>query len=534
MAASEEHDLAAAEFAAAAQGTNDTEAQRILNLLEQHHKRLGQLLKSTREKSVSEAIDTAEKNEPVKITVTPGDRASESPKALGVVERAIATNSPVPPRLTRTSTPSGRELSSSIASNLASARGIPPNRQRRPEPVSPTISTQHAGGRFATDHTHREALSRQRSDKQAKDHTANRVQPNKPSWAPPLSATPLEPPVEEEDQGETARSDAPFQQFYNTFENLITKISAPLAFTGLPLTSPSTQRASASAPPAPKSRLQKPIHQPAAQPEPSLEYSHLISPAALRAVRDEGPSNPAESFYVVTPTGGTVSYAEIMSRAERENKRASWGHTREPSGLNEDDFFDARTTVPSIESLDQKTPTGKKKRAVLSQDSKTVAGKTMEELALENQALKHLADTLSKRLHVFELSAQSSSAALAQSIRSLQRSPLTTPENSGRGPSGRGVVDEKLKTRIAELEEILKNSDRENQKRKEENAKLKDTVLRYREKWEKLKEGARARREGLAGGEKEAVTGSGSSRGVDNPMVLLGAPVEPEQEVDAT
>ena len=133
-------------------------------------------------------------------------------------------------------------------------------------------------------------------------------------------------------------------------------------------------------------------------------------------------------------------------------------------------------------------------------DVPTFGGKTMEELALENQALKHLSDTLSKRLHVFELSAQSSSAALAQSIRSLQRSPAGTPENSrGRdestSSSGKGKgVDERARARIVELEEILRKNDRELQKREKENAKLKDVVVRYREKWEKLKEGARARR----------------------------------------
>jgi hypothetical protein len=129
----------------------------------------------------------------------------------------------------------------------------------------------------------------------------------------------------------------------------------------------------------------------------------------------------------------------------------------------------------------------------------------MEELALENQMLRQYLDSTSKRLRLFELSAQSSSAALAQSIRSLQRSPSVTPENSrGRADessNGRsGKVNEHARIRIAELEETVQKNEKELQRREKENAKLKDVVVRYREKWEKLKEGARARREGGGNG----------------------------------
>ena len=256
-----------------------------------------------------------------------------------------------------------------------------------------------------------------------------------------------------------------------------------------------------------------------------MDYSSLISPAALRAVRDGIPSNPSESFYVVPTTGGTLSYADIMSRAERETRQASRDHVREPSGLSEDDFYDARTTVPSVESLDRQTAGSVRRTATLSADTKTVNGKTMEELSLENQALKHLADKLSKRLHVFELSSQSSSAALAQSIRSLQRSPLTTPENSGRGGSARGASDDKTKARIAELEEILKKTDRENQRRRDDNTKLRETLRTYRARWDKLKEGAKARREGT-----NASTKPDTIKEAEEAEVELGPPVEPEQE----
>ena len=150
----------------------------------------------------------------------------------------------------------------------------------------------------------------------------------------------------------------------------------------------------------------------------------------------------------------------------------------------------------------------------------------MEELSLENQALKHLSDTLSKRLHVFEMSAQTSSAALAQSIRSLHnRSPMLTPENSrGKPVSGKTMLgfdsgatashsttgaDEAMQRRVSELEEILRKSDSRARKKDEENVKLKETISRYREKWESLKAGAKARRDReRAGGRRGSGTGS--------------------------
>jgi len=423
-----------------------------------------------------------------------------------------------PPRLPRASRVPGRDLSSSIASNLATARGIPGNQQRRGVLVSPTVSTQHAGGRFSSD----QAVSKLGTDNArasgmtAKDWPTSNETNRKPSWTPPTSTE--EPEDDTQGEPDTLSSEAPFQQFYTTFEALMSKITAPLAFAGLPLlttttppapTAPKTASATANAtakdlnPPAPAIPITA----------ESLDYSQLISQAALRAVRDGAPSsNPAESFYVVPTEGGMASYSEIIQRTARD---VSNRHKRQLSNISEDndDFVDARETVPSPLSAESSAPgtaahsrRGSARSGPARQvaDMPKVAGKTMEELALENQTLRQYLDSTSKRLRIFELSAQSSSAALAQSIRSLQRSPASTPENSrdkaDSSSSGRGKVDEKARARIAELEEILQKNDKELQRREKENAKLKDVVSRYREKWEKLKEGARARREGGGNG----------------------------------
>ena len=235
-----------------------------------------------------------------------------------------------------------------------------------------------------------------------------------------------------------------------------------------------------------------------------MDYSQLISRAALRAVNSSGyPSNPAESFYVVPTTGGTISYAEIMNRADREEIRALRSHHRHTSNLSnitEDDFVDARSTILPDRRTSTGTGTGNRRGTT---NEPKVNGKTMEELALENETLKHLSDTLSRRLHVFEMSSQTSTAALAQSIRSMPRSPLATPEHSRKAASRETEQDTNTRsgkdgtsTRIEELEEILRKADAKARKREEENVKLRETLGKYREKWDTLKAGAKARREG--------------------------------------
>ncbi|KAK5064965.1 hypothetical protein LTR84_000800 [Exophiala bonariae] len=519
VAASEEHDLAAAEFAAAAHGTSDIEALRILNLLQQHHKKLGRLLRESHEKPrENEATRTASSTTASTATAPSSHRAT-SPEAT-----------PRPPRLPQSV--SGRsnphDLSSSLASNLASARGIPSVRQKRPTPVSPLVSNQHADGQISQDDARaRQTISRQGTD--SNDHllSMSRQANTRPSWAPPTTTkSDSADKVEAEHSTEpSSASDAPFQQFYATFESLVSKLSAPLAFAGLPLTVPAPTKVQPAlqTPPSPKSPKAPTRSSPA---PPAVDYSQLISRAALRAV-SENPANghnPSESFYVVPTTGGTVSYAEIMNRAEREELRGLRHHrqTSNLTNISEDDFVDAQSTIlPHSRTREPSSnPTlGRFRRN--GPDEAKVGGKTMEELSMENQALKHLSDTLSKRLHVFEMSAQTSTAALTQSIRSLHMSPLTTPllspensrgKNSAR-PLDTGGADEGLLRRIAELEDILRKSDARTRKKEEENAKLKETISKYKEKWESLKAGAKARRERerKGGGEKGGDAGEGAS-----------------------
>jgi len=298
------------------------------------------------------------------------------------------------------------------------------------------------------------------------------------------------------------RNDEPFQRFYTTFETLISKISAPLAFAGLPLI-PSSD----SEPPIKPSPPQpKPPVPPSSDPSTAeIDYNKFFSRAALRALREEhGPKGggggfgtAAESFYVVPTTGGTISYADILARAQQE-ANLSKHHTASPSNpedlRDDDEFVDARETPQPASPI--LTRTGARHH-----QNPPPGTKTMEELVLENSALRALADQFSKRLAEFEMGAQTSSLALHTSIRAMARSQ----SEGAAGMAGAG--DERAKRlgeeRVMRLEEEAGGLRKEAERLGRENEKLRGVVGRYRERWEKLKEGARGRREGGAGGRGE-------------------------------
>ena len=200
----------------------------------------------------------------------------------------------------------------------------------------------------------------------------------------------------------------------------------------------------------------------------------------------------AEAFYYVPTSGGTMTYAESLNRVNRAETHAL-RHTRIPSTLSnisEDDFVDAQSTIFSQQPAPRNNTNEPK-----------VDGKTMEELVLRNKGLEQQLELVVRRLHVFEMSSQTSTAALAQSIRLMPKSPLATPEASrthtkGTGTAGKQFANDAVSGRVAELEEILKKNDQKARKRDEENAKLRETLGKYREKWDNLKAGAKARREG--------------------------------------
>lgn len=485
--------MAAAEFAAAAQNTTDKEALRVLKLLEAHHRQLGQILKDNH--STPAKSGESQKDQPPSHT----RRSEEARDKNKSIEAGIH-----PPRLSRTGRSAGRDLSSSIASNLASARGIPNTKQKRNLPVSPLISNEHADGTFTQD-----------SGDQKRRTPSRNPSSSRPSWTPPE-------PIIANAVTDPAVADAPFQQFYSKFEGLLSTLTAPLAFASLPLSQPAQKNeavAAALASPAQQSKSRSARLDISSS---TIDYSTLISQAALRAVRDNNPSlKPHESFIHVPTSGGTMSYADITAQAYIDRQVSRQDHTsshaRNPSINSNDDFVDASSQI--LPDRDRIFGTGAQPK---------YDGKTMEELALENIVLKRTTNDMARRLMTFEFNAQNSSAALAQSIRSLHLSPVTTPENSrGKtiavsGGHGNDAATRMAHKRIEELEDVLRKYDRKLNKREDENAKLKETLARYREKWEGLKAGAKARREqagaGTGGGERTRKSSSGQAAAASAPQ----------------
>ncbi|KAL4946293.1 hypothetical protein BDV06DRAFT_182664 [Aspergillus oleicola] len=521
VAASEEHDLAAGEFATVAQSSRDHEALRTLHLLEQHHKRLAHILRFQHENPSS-------------------------------VARASKTDSQQPPKLIGNPRLPKRETSS-IASNLASARGIPAQ-PRRSSPASPTLSSQQAGAKMTDGPT--KIRTSEQSLRGTQRDRGNRSSGQRQPWSPP-AASPTEitsqqtVPAETKDSTQQSNrpslTEEPFQRFYSTFEGLIGKISAPLAFAGLPLGSDGTNDANTPRKSSAETRVDRrnAVHDRSnSTHEPDI--SKIFSRAAMKAISNGGSGmgtgNPAESFYVVPTTGGTVSYAGILTRAEKEARRNS---VDEP----EDDFVDARETPSSPEMLQ----TNKGKGNIARGNGKLTTAqkpKTLEELQMDNQMLRNLTDKLAQRLHMWEVNSQSQSMALQQSLKAIHHQNIPSPEHgphSGSAvsspaanlpaPAAGTATGAEQDQRIKELEEIIQRSEKELEQAGKENERLHSTLGRYRDRWEKLKESAKNRRaEGDArassAGIASTAQGNANSEGKNDKGKQDAASTEPDSKVD--
>lgn len=469
-----EHTLAAGEFSRAASGTGSAEALRTLRLLEQHHQRLSELLRYPAENPPNTASAEAEvqtvSEKPLSTSAAVAElRASKSD--LGPRSSSPLRN---PPSLQHPRRLPPRDLSSSIASNLASARGIRANYTR--QPLSPSVSTQQAPGSL-------EALPRKRSKVPSiPEHW-------QPSWVPPKPVIPqtsqnADTQVALSSAVEAANSDEGFSRFYNTFENILSKLSAPLAFAGLPLIAEEGSETTVAEPI--KAPRRRPQSKERTDSDPDL--SKYISRAALRASNRDGHSGN-DSFYVVPTSGHTASYAHILSFDQKEKRRLAASMHSENADLfpdpEEDDFVDARETpMPPTPTMSRRTSRKMSERDRMLENR-------VDELDIENKSLKDCIDKLSKRLHAFESSAQQNTMALQESIR-FARAISPARDQLGRNN------DEALKREVLELKEQVTLSGKEIARLDRENTKLRDVVERYRERWEKLKAGAKTRRDGGA------------------------------------
>lgn len=318
----------------------------------------------------------------------------------------------------------------------------------------------------------------------------------KPSWVPPVqpptqSARP--PSIDEAAEDEAMRASLPsdegFSKFYNTFGSIINRLSAPLAFAGLPLI---TEESTSAESPAPESPVQKrgrarSIQSPRDETDLSKpDLSKIYSKAALRAVYRDGQQPVSDSFYVVPPSGHTASYASILNFDQKEKRRAMaasvhGGQAELHDDHEEDDFVDARES--------QMTLSPSTKRRVGKNQTERDLFNVIEELNTENASMKGMLDKVTKRLHAFEASAQHPRLAMVDSMR------LARPSSPMSQSGGLQASDDYLKKRNSELEEELARITKQFEVLEKDNKHLKRTVDKYRDKWEALKAGAKARRE---------------------------------------
>ncbi|KAF4513117.1 hypothetical protein G6O67_000434 [Ophiocordyceps sinensis] len=498
-----EHTHAAGEFANAARHTTSVEALRTLKLLEDHHRRLAALLKLPPQSAPSAALSATSSSQqhPASGRV-PDDEDPVSEKSPQRSEKArpvvVVVENGAAPRKDAHARPAAtvsgrsqphrfapRDMSSSIASNLASARGI--RSKYRGQPLSPSVSSDQAPGNVDP-HPRRDGSSLRMQ--------SIIDQRGKPTWVPPTSSpspSPQRPPKSRESSprvdAESATVDeGGYARFYSTFGSLITKISAPLAFAGLPLIheesslmseSALTSDASCPASPAPSSPRRKSNRPPSSHcQDPDL--SKIYSKATMKALAGDGHA-ASDSFYVVPTSGHTMSYANILSYAEKEKRRFGASAHGELLEDDDDDFVDARETPVSM------SPATTRRRAARAQGERELRN-NIEELSLENKSLKDMLDIVSKRLHVFEASSQHSAMALAESYRFMR------PGSPGAPPPGGRSMDEALKRKAQDAEEQLAAAAKQMERLEKDNRKMQRTLDKYREKWETLKAGAKARR----------------------------------------
>lgn len=469
------------------------EALRTLKLLEQHHQRLSELLRAPLERAklqqqVAEDGPPAsdEKAEPA----ADGASSTSSPKdESNPATQAEKAAQPMPTLPKQQKYPT-RDLGASIASNLASARGIPRSKYRS-QPLNPSVSNTEVPGNLAL--TPQRSGSGSKSKMQSMIENAER--PDSSSHGKISRQASLEPRSSESDKppsgsrgSPATSSDGGFSNFYSAFGSIINRISAPLAFAGLPLIS-EDQIEDQPPVPTPEPQVQKRVrHKASATVSAEPDLSKMISKAAMNALNRDG-RFATDSFYVVPTSGHTASYASILTYADKEKRRleASFhGDLPNVAEEDEDDFVDAKESqAPSSPGLRRKT--GKSR-------SDKELNNVVEELYLENKSLKDMLDKLSKRLHAFESMSQNSGMRLAESMRLMRPASPVAP-----GTKPGASSDEQLRRRNLELEEQMGSVTKQMEDLQKDNVKLRAYLDRYREKWDQLRAGAKARRAAAQG-----------------------------------
>ncbi|KAK3110824.1 hypothetical protein LTR53_014489 [Teratosphaeriaceae sp. CCFEE 6253] len=441
----------------------------IRRLLEQEHRNLCRIIKSE------------DAPEPVKPAVDQSIPAESSPKPAspltstkGATKRTSTTSALAAARIG--SKP--RDASPSLAREIASRRGIPQTGRSQPTPAA------QARTRQLSPESPRSTRSGQHTkvppsiiDSQA---SLSRAKPTRPH-----------------------NNDAAFTTFYrNLTTGPLSRLSSALAFAGLPLNPTDNDDDADPEPPKPLSRSgMQTVHAHAPSDPDARKY---ISPAALAALDAEQRHRPtiprglgpAESFYVVPPTGMMTSFADIARRRGFEDEA-------------DEDFVDAREAPSDLpppvagsrgsRELRRVSGVGQQQQQQQQQmgGGRGGVGKAyrLEELDLENRTLKETLEHLARRLAAFEAHAQDASMAALLTQSMILRPPLAAPApasastpQSPQSPPGR--QDE---GRIAQLEGQATRDAEALRRLREQTRKQERELQRWDQRYAKLAQGAKGK-----------------------------------------
>lgn len=273
--------------------------------------------------------------------------------------------------------------SSSLANDIAMARGIPA-RPANGKPITnrettPTIPPSHNISPLPTDP----------STSRLHDTSAVPTSYQKPN--------------------NSSKYDEAFEEYYNTIQGLVSRLSAPLAFPSMPLFSRFFAQDTR---PSKSAKFAKTLP----------DIRRLISPAALEAVNDRKYGDPTEeSFYVVSrPDVEPVAYKDT------ERKPGEWTSDDELANNRGRD----RTNEASLHSSQHPTS---------SQSSSQLPRKTREGLLLENRMLQELADNLAKRLNEVNAS-HTAGKSNPTTEQNLRPSPYAPSDNAPYRSNGHSLT----------------------------------------------------------------------------------------------
>ncbi|KAF9169437.1 hypothetical protein BGX21_010364 [Mortierella sp. AD011] len=274
----------------------------------------------------------------------------------------------------------------------------------------------------------------------------------------------------------------PFNKFWDAVENLVLKISSPVAFTTIPLDgddpmslhSPTTEE-----PPTPN-----PMDMPFAIREegqaaadnntlkiPSTTSNGIAQPRRQSKGHNDL-SHMQESFFIIESPSASTSQLK--------------GHSRNRSMTISD-------TV-SISSTSNKSTLTNKRSDTINVAIMPRSTKTLEEYAIENQQLKMTLDKLSKRNLKLEKNLE---GVMQMSIwtKDVQRSAMQLIKSQDvLRPMKQSIQDLSGGSNPISMQARLQELEAEVSQLKQENSKLNSLMKKYKQRWEDLKESAKKRR----------------------------------------